>query len=111
MSEIEWDAILEDRRASEVQEFIDIARWDWLVTPSGSRLHHAPLTVEDVSDEWCTYRVRTTCGRLTVLRIPDLGARLSMPRCGVCCDRTGMPRGDRSPWNDPARRAILAAVS
>lgn len=100
-------------------EFIRIARGDWLTTARGRVLH----TVEDgdwtqdhrddMTRDWLvTTPVRLACGQIAqMLAIPGPFSRGfaggGLRRCTGCCRATGMPAGTGSPGNDPECREVL----
>lgn len=94
------------------QEFIELARHHWLVTPRGNRLHSADITEEHwagIAEEWAiTDPVQLACGRwVNWIGIPGVLSRMGVERCRACCRATGLPEGTGSPKNDQACRAIL----
>jgi len=94
-------------------QFIAIARYDWLVTKNGNRLHYVytwlPEHLEDMAENWGVFRpVRLACGRTAAgVWIPGVFTRMGAQRCGRCCKVAGLPLGKGSPKNDPECRAIL----
>lgn len=95
-----------------------LADLDWVITPSGGRLHHTSqpdhlaeqLEDNGYLDSLATggYTVGLDCGRQAArVDIPGVLSRMSVPRCARCCTATGMPRGLGSPRNDPACQALL----
>lgn len=83
----------------------ELAEWDWVVTWVGERLHHAAsLEDPDRFEVDTAGDGATTCGLATMLFVPGIFSRLTMPRCAHCCDRLGIARGVGSPKNDPELR-------
>ncbi|QVQ51315.1 hypothetical protein J4H86_21235 [Spiractinospora alimapuensis] len=88
----------------------------WLVTGSWRRLHAVPRAVADPDDDaqvdlLCEHpgpTHRATCGLRAPWRMPGYASRTRQPRCGRCCDRIGIPRGDGTPANEKARQERLA---
>lgn len=81
-----------------------IAELNWLVFTSWTVLH-APFFVH-AADVDLRLKVTTECGRRGEMNIPGVLARDpdgGLPRCGPCCDATGMPRGFGSPKNGNAK--------
>lgn len=101
--------------AELVEDFLELARYDWLDTRMGRCLHWADLThltpgqAEGIRQDWlCPGPVRLACGRTaSLVMIPGLGTRLVAPRCTGCCRATGLPRGTGAPKNDDACRRLL----
>jgi hypothetical protein len=88
-----------------------LVEYDWLVTSTWERLHHAILddaqTLE-LANEGFAPDVTLTCGRhVKHVSIPGIFTRMGTPRCQRCCDRTGLPRGTGSPKNDQECRPIV----
>ena len=85
------------------------ATLDWTYTDTTTRLHALAEGQPDV-DEWRYEGVKFACGRTPkggLAWVPGIFSRMYMPRCALCCDRTGLPRGVGSPKNDDACRLIL----
>jgi len=85
---------------------------DWLQTPTGHLLHHAPLTAEQTEelgeDATVSGDIRLTCGRFVAhVTIPGPFTRMGARRCALCCDRLGYPQGVGSPKNDDACQSVL----
>lgn len=91
----------------------DLVMWDWLVSSTWNRLHHAALTDDQLTelvDDCHTPDVTLTCGRRAKrVGIPGVFTRMGAPRCQRCCDRLGYPHGIGSPKNDDACRVIIEA--
>jgi hypothetical protein len=84
---------------------VSVVELCWLVTSSGSSLHHGSFT-GDVDNE-VSGEGRTDCGIESVLSVPGIFTRMSAPRCRRCCAATGMPEGTGSPKNDDDCRRLL----
>jgi hypothetical protein len=95
------------------EQFIGLARYDWLVTKSWNRLHAVlEFTDEhkaDMEAEWAVLSpVRLACGRTAAgVWIPGMFTRMGAQRCGGCCRATGLPEGKGSPKNDDACRVLV----
>jgi len=91
--------------------------FDWLVTASYTRLHHATLTRQQAKQ--CEHDggiyddpVKLDCGyTASTVHIPGVFSRggfgTGLPRCKRCCKATGLPEGNGSPKNDDECRRIL----
>ena len=88
---------------------VDLARFDWITTPSGEKLHALLAGLIDVENWWFT-DIATQCGRVADYGyIPGVFTRMGAERCKRCCDVLGYPHGVGSPKNDPACKAALDA--
>jgi hypothetical protein len=91
--------------------------YDWIVTGTYNRLHHANLTraqAKRCEDDGGLYDepVRLACGiNVTTIHIPGMFTRGfaggGAPRCIRCCKATGLPQGNGSPKNDTECRRLL----
>jgi hypothetical protein len=96
-------------------DFMNIARYDWLVTATGTVLHAVTdsefkdVHRHDMQHEWAVlHPVRLACGQTAAaVFIPGMFTRQTLARCGKCCRRLGFPEGKGSPKNDPECRKIL----
>jgi hypothetical protein len=94
-------------------EFISIARLDWLVTRSWNRLHAVLEWTDvhraDMEQEWAVLSpVRLACGRVAAsVHIPGMFTRMGAQRCSGCCRATGLPMGAGSPKNSDECRVLL----
>ena len=88
----------------------EVAEWDWVLTPTGLRLHHAERIDKPhrFNDESCSPGL-TTCGLKRALSIPGVLSRMSMPRCARCSQLLGIPPGVGSPKNDDSIRPWVEA--
>lgn len=84
----------------------------WVHTTSATRLHALPGTTinPDDSEElelfrWEGITTRAVCGRERTWWWPGVFSRLGLPRCGDCCDRLGIERGNGTPGNETAKTA------
>ena len=89
-------------------------RHHWWAHDAGAALLHAlPATAVDPDDEdavdrfrWDGVTARAVCTKEGTWWWPGLASRLALPRCVLCGDRLGLPRGKGTPDNDPdSRRA------
>jgi hypothetical protein len=95
---------------------LTIVDYDWLLTPTGDKLHHATLVpelIEDLEEEGTLGQyVTIDCGRTVYyVSIPGVLSRLARERCVRCCKKNGLPPGVGSPKNSPECRAILGMDS
>lgn len=94
-----------------VDELVELAEWDWVVTSNGSRLHHLERfddTVRSAIDWGGPGTI--SCGRWSDwLGIAGAFTRMGAKRCDRCCDRVGFPRGVGSPKNDRTLRPLVEA--
>lgn len=96
-------------------EFISIARYDWLVTRRWTVLHAVrdeewtDAHRDDMARCWQVETpVRLACGQTAaMLIIPGMISRMTLPRCARCCRALGYPRGTGSPKNSDEIRAML----
>lgn len=103
-------------------EFISIARFDWLELGDGDSTFHADNKLHAVRDEdwtqdhragmeqeWAVLcPVRLACGEVAASAwIPGVFTRMGAERCKGCCRALGYPEGVGSPKNDQACRALL----
>lgn len=99
-------------------QFIAIARYDWLATRRWHFLHAVPdgswtdQHREDMARTWgVEHPVLLACGQVAAwLRIPGLFSRShldGLPRCTGCCRALGFPAGSGSPKNDDRCRPLL----
>ena len=89
-----------------------IIRYDWLVSRSWNRLHHADLSPEDaveiIDAGGLDGPVRLSCGRTAAyVSIPGVFTRMGAVRCTGCCKVLRYPEGTGSPKNVDAIRVIL----
>ena len=92
---------------SDVDDLMEVARIDWLLTAFGRTLHG--LTVGDpITDHWWFESVQFACGLdRRYGYVPGMFTRMGAKRCFKCCDKLGLPHGTGSPRNDPECRKIL----
>ena len=103
----------------DADEFIAIARYDWLTTRRWRYLHGVrdsdwtDAHRADMAEGWTVETpVRLACGRTANrLYIPGMFSRGGfgggLPRCAGCCRALGGPPGNGSPKNSDAWRVIL----
>lgn len=92
--------------------FIQLVRFDWLVSKSWNRLHWAEIPEEywqGILQDWAvTEPIRLACGRMAAgAWIPGMFTRGGAERCKGCCRATGLPEGAGSPKNSQECRVIL----
>jgi hypothetical protein len=94
-------------------DFINIGRYDWYVTATGTVLHAVTAFTqvhrEDMARDWAVlHPVRLACGQMAAgVFIPGLFTRGNAMRCRKCCRKLRFPEGEGSPKNDPECRKIL----
>lgn len=98
--------------ADDVAEGRRLIAYDWLVTKSRNRLHHADLSdvqAQDMYDDRHLLEDATlSCGRTaSYVSIPGVFIRIGAMRCVGCCRVLGYPEGKGSPKNDNDIRLIL----
>lgn len=82
-------------------------KYQWMVTEKWDFLHF----VKEISDwddafwekqeaQFDGFRWTTACGLQEILEPPGIPARMSRPRCDVCCDAIGLSPGKGCPVND-----------
>lgn len=93
-----------------IPEALD-SKYTWFHSPSGDRLHYVPEAANDYGfwERACSSdgssRSVAICGLEAEWVAPGLFSRLGMPCCKRCCEKTGIPHGDGTPFN--AREDIL----
>lgn len=93
-----------------MSEWLDVAKWSWVYTAHGKRLHHLakPENLERIDDDWWASGF-ASCGLWSTFFLPGIMSRMGLERCARCCDVLGWPRGTGSPKNDDALRALVEA--
>ena len=87
------------RSAMRLPRFGNDWRMRWLTSERGAGpLHRVASIIWDDEDQIAGSGV-TACGKVYRLRIPGIFSRMGQPRCPMCCDVAGVPRGDGAPCN------------
>lgn len=95
-----------------MNQFREIAEWDWMVTPTGSRLHHLlGCDWDKAQREWIVDRGIASCGSARGLfAIPGIATRIVLRRCASCCKKLAFPPGIGSPKNSDECRPLVEAM-
>lgn len=92
-------------------QLIEYARFNWLISGSGNRLHCGKIMTPDIA-EWRFRDVTFECGRTAKEAfIPGVFSRMELERCDGCCAKAKMPRGTGSPKNDKTCRMVLGLTT